>query len=251
MTCASAVAQNYSLPLVDSLVYERMKNEPQTDDFDVMFDKEFCVIKDVHDLLYEQYVTNIMMNNFFRYPICHDVKSYVDIYMKHVKTDSLRQKVQTAYEKFCKDYSPIFPGHQAPDFTFKDAKGKEHKLSDLRGKMLFIDIWGTWCAPCKEEMPLIAKLYEKYKNDKRVKIISIACDKKFDVWKKYITEHSEPWTQYIITPEGDKILDGVYHVFGIPRFMLIDKNGIIINADSSRPSFGEAFEKEFEKAINQ
>lgn len=115
--------------------------------------------------------------------------------------------------------------------------------------MVFLDVWGTWCAPCKQEMPYIAKLYEKYKDDKRVAIISVACDKKFDVWKNYLQKHPEPWAQYVVTPEGDKVLDDVYHVYGIPRFMLIGRDGRIIDADSARPSFGDSFDKQFSEAL--
>lgn len=202
------------------------------------------------DVTRSRFVADFVLQMYFRYPSPFDCKSEVDSLMRLCVVDSLQKKVSASYDKFYRDYSPIFPGHPAPEITLKDSSGKSLKLSDLRGKMLFVDIWGTWCGPCKDEVPHIAALYEKYKDDGRVEIIGIACDKKFDTWKNYITKHPEPWRQFIVDDEGNKTLDDVYFVYGIPRFMLIGKDGTIISADCNRPSFGDMFAKEFETALS-
>ena len=83
-------------------------------------------------------------------------------------------------------------------------------------------------------------------------IMSIACDKESarSKWKAFLKKHKEMnWAQYLITPEGDKILNDVYHVQGIPRFIIIDKQGCFIDADSMRPSF-EEFNDYFDKIVN-
>ena len=181
-----------------------------------------------------------------------DCKDYVDKFMSYCKEDSLCQKINAAYAKFYKEFSPVFPGKPAPDFTFYDTKGKIHKLSELKGKMLFIDIWGTWCGPCIEEIPYLKALQEKYGNDKRIQIMSIACDKTDPKWKAFLEKRKADmtWSQYRVTIEGDKILDDVYHVDGIPRLMLIDKNGNIISADTIRPSWKE-FEPWLKEQLNK
>lgn len=181
-----------------------------------------------------------------------DPKPYLDNYLNNCGADSLRKKVLSRYDEYLKTNSHLFKGQPAPDFTFTDKKGKLIRLSDLKGKLLFIDVWGTWCAPCIEEIPFIAKLQEKYRNNPNVMIMSIACDKESarSKWKAFLKKHKEMnWAQYLITPEGDKILNDVYHVQGIPRFIIIDKQGCFIDADSMRPSF-EEFNDYFDKIVN-
>ena len=247
---AQADAHAYSMSLVDSLIYEFARQEEDQLNEENYMARYMDHVDKTYDLLRQQYLTHTVLG-YFRYPGCHDMKPTVDLFLQRITIDSLRQQVLDAYGKFYEDYSPLFPGNPAPDFTIIDQKGRQHKLSSLRGKMLFIDIWGTWCVPCKEEVPHIQALYDKYKGDRRVMILSIACDKKFDTWKDYITRHQEPWAQYIVNEESNKLLDDVYHVYGIPRFMLIDKKGNIIDADFLRPSFGEQFDKKFEEILNQ
>ena len=181
-----------------------------------------------------------------------DPKPYLDNYLNNCGADSLRKKVLSRYDEYLKTNSHLFKVQPAPDFTFTDKKGKLIRLSDLKGKLLFIDVWGTWCAPCIEEIPFIAKLQEKYRNNPNVMIMSIACDKESarSKWKAFLKKHKEMnWAQYLITPEGDKILNDVYHVQGIPRFIIIDKQGCFIDADSMRPSF-EDFNDYFDKIVN-
>lgn len=240
----------YRLSVVDSMVQKAMVEDPQAM---TQYTPELYLkkIDAVYDQLKSEYLYNQVIG-FFRYPSCNDMTDFVKPYMDRITVDSLRQKVEAALAKHKKEYGAVFAGQPAPDFTFRNEKGKLIHLSDLRGKLLFIDIWGTWCVPCIEEIPLIAKLQAKYKNNKDVHIMSIACDKESarDKWKAFLKKHKEMnWAQYQVTAESDKVLDSVYHVFGIPRFMIIDKNGIIIDSDAQRPS-SEDFNDYFDKIVN-
>lgn len=248
------VSGQYRPSVIDSMIIVAEKNDPNAMAHinDRTPEYYLQMIDGVYDQLKSEYLTNQVLG-FFRWPGCHDMSDYVAPYMKRITVDSLRQKVEAALEKHKKDYGPIFPGQPAPDFTFTNAKGKVFHLSDLRGKLLFIDIWGTWCAPCIEEIPNIAKLQEKYAKDKRVHIMSIACDKESarPKWLAFLKSHKEMnWAQYQVTTEGNKILDDVYHVFGIPRFMIIGPDGIIIDADAERPSF-PSFNDYFDNIVNK
>ena len=168
--------------------------------------------------------------------IVEDPQKYVKMVDADITTDSLREKLRNAYQLAEKKYGPIWAGKPAPDFTFTDTKGKVLSLKDFRGKYLFIDFWGTWCVPCLEEIPYMEKLEKAYK-DSKVKIISIACDKKREKWLSFLAKHQNmTWSQYLITQEGDNVLDNVYYVIGIPRFMLIAPDGRIVNSDMLRPS---------------
>lgn len=177
-------------------------------------------------------------------------KSLLDDYLATTPPDSLAARVRQAYSQTVADYGKTYPGNQAPDFTFTDTTGKRLSLKSLLGKTLLIDIWGTWCVPCIEEMPYLEKLQQKYAQREDVHIMSVACDKKADRWKSFLAKHPTSWHQYLITPDGDKTLTDTYHVIGIPRFIIVDRQGKIITPDAMRPS-EEAFEAYFEDIINR
>jgi peroxiredoxin len=125
-------------------------------------------------------------------------------------------------------------GKKAPDFSCEDINGKKYSLSDFKGKYIFIDFWATWCRPCREETPGMKALFGKYKDNKNIVIISLSIDKNKEEWKKVIKDESMNWIQLHTSPDS-KILEE-YQVDGIPKFVLIDKEGKIINPDSPRPS---------------
>lgn len=144
----------------------------------------------------------------------------------------------------------FFPGAQLPNLTFTDTDGKALSLQSFKGQLLLVDIWGTWCAPCIEEMPYLAKLQDEYAARKDVRIMSIACDKKAERWKAYLAKHPTSWHQYLVTDAGNKMLDEVYFCEGIPRFIIIGRDGNIISADALRPS-EKSFSEYFRKIVNQ
>lgn len=190
-----------------------------------------------------------VMQQLFKMSESSDPKEYLNYYLRSCCSDSLRQVVMDGYQTYLKNHGHLFAGKEAPDFTFTDTKGKLKHLKDFRGQLLLIDIWGTWCAPCIEEMPFIDALQQKYGHRDDVRIMSIACDKKEATWKAFLKKRKPSWSQYLVTSEGDRILNDVYHVIGIPRFIIIDKEGRFISADAMRPSF-EEFNAYFEKLLN-
>lgn len=165
-----------------------------------------------------------------------DLNKIVDLYMYSSKNDSLKNVIRETYGDFRKKYGHLFTGQPAPDITFTDKQGKKLSLRSFRGKTLLVDIWGTWCGPCIAEMPYLEKLQAKYGNRKDVMIMSIACDKNVGTWKAFLGNHHTTWHQFIADKAGNKTLDDKYFCIGIPRFIVIDKNGNLINADATRPS---------------
>lgn len=127
-------------------------------------------------------------------------------------------------------------GSMAKDFEMHDRDGNLVKLSDLKGKLVYLDVWATWCGPCVEEIPHMEKLYEQYKNDPRVLLVSVSVDSKVDAWKKKLDEDKPQWPQYIADGKlKDKLYDE-YMVVGIPRFMMFDRDGKIVTINAMRPS---------------
>ena len=143
----------YRMSVVDSMLQVAINSDPATmermenEGYDFYLKK----IDAVYDQLKSEFLATQVLG-FFQYPGCHDMTKMVQPYLDRITVDSLKQKVEAALAKHKQDYGHVFPGQPAPDFTFKNEKGKLFHLSDLRGKLLFVDIWGTWCVPCIEEI---------------------------------------------------------------------------------------------------
>ncbi|MBQ6032268.1 MAG: TlpA family protein disulfide reductase [Prevotella sp.] len=129
-------------------------------------------------------------------------------------------------------------GQLAPEQTFCDADGKSFKLSDLRGKVLYIDVWATWCVPCKNEIPHFAKVAEHYKDNPNILLISISTDreKDHDKWRKMIADEKPAWPQYVMKDAEHEKFSNDFNIQFIPRFIIINADGTIQNADAPRPS---------------
>jgi len=134
----------------------------------------------------------------------------------------------------------IKPGMPAPAFTLQSISGSTHSLADYKGKVVYVDVWASWCTPCRAETPKLKALYEKYKNDDRVVFLSIAVSDKLDNWKKAVEDDKATWTQ--LYDNGTTIQES-YRAYAIPKFILIDKQGNIANPDAPRPGSGAVIEK--------
>ncbi|MBR5350331.1 MAG: redoxin family protein [Prevotella sp.] len=128
-------------------------------------------------------------------------------------------------------------GTPAPDITLDLPDGKQVQLKDIaKGKFTYIDVWATWCGPCKKEIPHMAKLVERFKGNDKVQFISISVDENVDAWKKMIAADKPAWAQYNIHGKTNQQFSADWGITGIPRFIMIDKDGNIFSADATRPS---------------
>ncbi|MGB0933903.1 MAG: peroxiredoxin family protein [Lishizhenia sp.] len=116
----------------------------------------------------------------------------------------------------------------APEISMKDPNGKTRKLSDLRGKIVLIDFWASWCGPCRRENPNVVKMYNKYKN-KGFEIFSVSLDKDANAWKRAISSDELIWDNHVSDLQGwNSSVVSTYKFQGIPYTVLIDTNGEII-----------------------
>ena len=115
------------------------------------------------------------------------------------------------------------PGKPAPDFKLKTLDGKEVSLSDYRGKVVLINFWATWCPPCREEMPLFKRVYERYKN-KGFEILAVSTDTSVDPVKKFVKEYK---LDFPVLLDTDNI-SSLYGIQGLPTSFLIDREGKIV-----------------------
>lgn len=117
-------------------------------------------------------------------------------------------------------------GFSAPEFTLYDMLGKKVSLSENRGKVVFLNIWATWCGPCLAEMPSMEKLYNRFKSD-AFEILAVSVDKQgVEVVEPYAKRLGLTFPILIDTRDT---VTSLYQIMSIPETFIIDKNGIIVS----------------------
>lgn len=132
------------------------------------------------------------------------------------------------------DLKKLAKGSPSPTFSFYDINEKRVSLDSLKGKIVYIDIWATWCLPCIKEIPDLQKLEEELKGE-AIQFVSICTDDDKERWQKMVREKALGGIQ-LYTPKSDLAFFTDYKLEGIPRFILIDKQGNIVDANAMRPS---------------
>ncbi|MDU1892588.1 MAG: TlpA disulfide reductase family protein [Dysgonomonas sp.] len=129
-------------------------------------------------------------------------------------------------------------GNEAIDFKFPDVNGKEIALSDFKGKVVYIDVWATWCGPCMKEIPALKKLEAEYHNNDKIVFmgISVDVDKDKAKWKTFLDKQKLEGIQLFGGNAAKEALMQPYKIKGIPRFILVGKDGKLILGDSPKPS---------------
>ncbi len=120
-------------------------------------------------------------------------------------------------------------GKPAPELDFPDVNGNNISLSSLKGKIILLDFWASWCGPCRKENPFVVNLYNKYKT-KGFEIYSLSLDNNKDKWINAIQQDGLIWQNHVSDLKGWQSAGAAkYMVRSIPQTFLIDKNGIIID----------------------
>lgn len=154
--------------------------------------------------------------------------------MKISNDEALKERLTKQFEAIQK----LAAGKTSPTFVnYENNAGGTTSLADLKGKYVYIDLWATWCKPCKAEIPFLKKVEKKY-SDKNIEFVSISIDTKadHDTWKQMIKDKELGGIQLMADNDWKSkfILD--YQVQGIPHFILIDPEGNIVKSFAPRPS---------------
>jgi len=114
----------------------------------------------------------------------------------------------------------------APGFNVRSVSGEDVSLEKLRGKIVLLDFWATWCGPCREEMPAVKEIWKKYRGDQFV-ILGISLDRDRGALNRYLNQEGITWPQVYDRAGDQSSLSRVYGVRGIPHTVLIDQDGIV------------------------
>ena len=118
-------------------------------------------------------------------------------------------------------------GSVAPDLTLPDTAGMPVKLSSFRGKYLLVDVWASWCGPCRQENPNHVRTYQKFKN-KNFTVIGVSLDEDRKSWINAIRKDGLPWTQVSDLKGWVGEIVSIYGLGSLPQNYLLDPNGVII-----------------------
>jgi len=161
------------------------------------------------------------------------MKEAINPVEKYFITDHMKEVYAAKQKAMYKSW--LLKAAPAMAFKMQDNHGKTFTMDDFKGKLVYVDIWATWCAPCKAELPYLKKTVEKFK-DKNIAFVSVTIDKEKDKkkWMDMIENEHLVGTQ-LFGGEGSEF-QKFYNAFSIPRFLLIDADGKIISVNASRPS---------------
>ncbi|SMO76876.1 TlpA family protein disulfide reductase [Solitalea koreensis] len=170
-------------------------------------------------------------------------------YKKYAKVPSVKVKYDGVSGMYAADTA--FLGKSAYDFTLPDVNGKMVSMKEFKGKVVLVDVWATWCGPCKAQMPFLKEVEELYKGNDNIAFVGISLDAAKDKQK---------WMNMILEKqlEGVQLLDDFGRTFGrkykiaaIPRFLLIDKNGNWAEVRCPLPENKEKLKKYIDRELQK
>jgi peroxiredoxin len=144
------------------------------------------------------------------------------------------------------EHGPVAAGKKAAPFKLTDLQGDLVSMADLHGKVVFLNIWATWCAPCREEMPSMEKLYERLQGDKGFVMLAISQDTSSrEEVMAYVKKHGYHF-DVLLDPKN--AVAEAYNVSGVPETFIIDREGRIVAHHSgafdwSQPAIRDALEE--------
>ena len=146
------------------------------------------------------------------------------------------------------------PGNKAPELTYKNPKDSLITLSSLRGKIVLIDFWASWCGPCRMENPRVVEAYNEYKNktfkggENGFTIYSVSLDMSKPAWVKAIANDKLVWPYHVSDlKQWNSEAAAKYNISSIPTNWLIDGRGVIVAVGLR----GEALEKQLESMLSK
>lgn len=179
----------------------------------------------------------------------------------------ITEVLDSVFTKFAKDYPhseylgtlqkvydqqvAILPGSVAPNITGKKVDGTVVNLTDFKGRIVYVDVWATWCGPCLEEIPESVKLQDSFKNNKDIIFLNVSVDKDVQAWKNKVAKE-ENWkgVHINLTEEEKERLTKNYRIAGYPKYFLIDKNGNIVTNKAPRPSSKDVLRNKLIELLN-
>lgn len=186
-------------------------------------------------------IANETIKNHLAYSLAEYNITYTDqledFYAAYMATSTNKENNDKVTENYNK-LKVLAKGNPSPKFVnYENYAGGTTSLDDLKGKYIYIDVWATWCGPCKAEIPFLKKVEKQY-HGKNIEFVSISIDKAKDheAWKTMIKEKELGGVQLFADNDWKSAFVEGYLIKGIPKFILLDPAGNIVTANAPRPS---------------
>jgi len=174
----------------------------------------------------------------FNFPQHTSFQSFSYVYvMKYMFT----LLAATCISLSCLAQQPVVGG-AAPNINLPDTKGKKIDLTSLKGKVVVLDFWASWCGPCRRSMPDLKAIYEKYKG-KGLEVYAVSLDTEKKDWVKAIKEDATTWLHVI---DADNAIGKKWEIQYIPNTYLLDKEGNVVSINANHA----ALEQQIGKLLN-
>lgn len=154
-------------------------------------------------------------------------------FVNQIKNENYRDELLKNLNQKKLELSVLKKGDPAPIFSLADSTNQNYNLTQFKGKVVLLDFWASWCGPCRKETPLLQTLYNKYHSTGKIEFISIAVHDKDNDWRKALKKDNPSWLQ-LFDSAGKTAAN--YFTDAIPKFVLIDEKGLILNFDAPTPS---------------
>ena len=181
-------------------------------------------------------IKNTLLFDYASYNMAYskDIDVFYSTFKAHSNNDRNNTIIAEKYDKLM----GLTDGRPSPKFVdYENFAGGKTSLDDLKGKFVYIDVWATWCGPCKAEIPSLKRVETQYHN-KNIEFVSISIDKTSDYekWRAMVSEKELGGIQLFADNEWNSTFIKEFQILGIPRFILIDPKGNIVNSNAPRPS---------------
>ena len=178
-----------------------------------------------------------------------EFRSTFEPYKKYTKPAAVKKKYLDVYQGFVGDTAYV--GKSSYNFTLPDSTGRMISMKDFKGKVVFIDVWATWCGPCREQFPFLKEVEEEYKDNNDIVFLGISIDRARDRQKWINTIKKENLPPLQLFDDMGKFFAKKYEINAIPRFLLISKEGKWIEVRLPRPEAKEDLKKYLDKALQE
>ncbi|HKC36716.1 MAG TPA: redoxin domain-containing protein, partial [Chitinophagaceae bacterium] len=176
-----------------------------------------------------------------------EFRSIYGPFEKYTFPPTVKKKYRQVYESFIGD--TVYIGKSSYNFSLPDTSGQIISMKDFKGKVVFIDVWATWCGPCRGQFPYLKEIEEEYKDNQNIVFLGISLDKLKDKqkWLKLIQKEKLSGVQLL--DDFGKSFGQKYGISAIPRFLLIDKQGKWIEIRCPKPEAKEELKKYLDDAL--
>ena len=196
-----------------------------------------ALLRQHNDQLMSAFLVTYFESAFEQYaPLYKVVRDHVaERYATHEFVKHLDQKLKTV----------VMVGMEAPDIEMNDTAGVVRRLSDLRGKVVLIDFWASWCGPCRMENPNVVRVYQQYR-DKGFEVFSVSLDNNRGKWLEAIKKDNLMWPNHVSDLRGWSSAGGrLYGINSIPATVLVDRDGKVLARNLRGPQLEDKLKEIF------